>query len=114
MHQSDDESRQAAIVTCYLDESGTQEGAPIAVVGELLLNKANFASLDAAWWPMLVKHSIEPPLHMKDFRRPGGRLANVSTDCHRELFLDAVEIINKFKIYSLAAVLTDEFSKLFR
>jgi len=72
MHQSDDESRQAAIVTCYLDESGTQEGAPIAVVGELLLNKANFASLDAAWWPMLVKHSIEPPLHMKDFRRPGG------------------------------------------
>src|ERR1022692_1046571 len=85
MHQSDDESRQAAVVTCYLDESGTHEGAPIAVVGGLLLNKARFGALDGGWDSMLAAHSIPPPLHMNEFRRPDGRLADVSNDSRRAL-----------------------------
>jgi hypothetical protein len=114
MHQSDEESRQAAVVTFYLDESGTHEGAPIAVVGGLLLDKERFRTLDDAWRKILTRHSILPPLHMKEFRRPNGRLADVSIDQRRALFSDVVEVINKNKIYSIAASLTSEhFQKYF-
>src|ERR1017187_4957660 len=119
MNHSDDESRQAAVVTCYLDESGTHEGAPIAVVGGLLLNKARFGALDGGWDSMLAAHSIPPPLHMNEFRRPDGRLADVSNDSRRALFSDVVKVINEHKIYSIAATVTAEqyqkyFDKEFR
>jgi hypothetical protein len=114
MHQSDEESRQAAVVTCYLDESGTHEGAPIAVVGGLLLNQQGFQKLDEAWPQILTKSSILPPLHMSEFRRPNGRLAYVSVDQRRALFTDLVRVINENKIYSIAASLTAEhFQKYF-
>ncbi len=108
MHQSDDPSRRTAAVTCYLDESGTHDTAPIAVVGGLLLNKDHFEPFDEAWRQMLEKYSIAPPLHMKDFRRPNGRLANISNNNRQRLFADAIQAINAHKIYSVAAVLSSD------
>jgi hypothetical protein len=108
MHQSDDESRQSAILTWYLDESGTHEGAPIAVVGGMLLNKSGFDALDKAWDIILARHGIPPPLHMSEFRRPDGRLADFANDSRHALFSDVVKVMNGHKIYSVAATLTAE------
>ncbi len=114
MHQSDEKSRQTAVVTCYLDESGMHDGAPIAVVAGLLLDKSKFGTFDEKWKTMLADHSITPPLHMKEFRRPKGRLANISNENRRTLFSEVVTVINKHKIYSVAATLTTEqFGKYF-
>lgn len=106
MHQSEDPKRLASVVTLYLDESATDDAAPIAVVGGLLLNKEGFESLDEAFPKLLKKHGVPPPLHIKDFRRPQGRLANVSDETKHALFMDLVPLINSAKLYSIAATLT--------
>src|SRR5215831_3601882 len=98
MQQSDDESREAAIVSFWLDESGTDDLAPTAVVGGLLLSKSYFIRFNDAWAAILEKHSIAPPLHMKDFRRPNGRLADIKNQQRRALFTDVVSVINEHKI----------------
>jgi Protein of unknown function (DUF3800) len=114
MQHSEDPNRQAAIVTLYLDESATDDSSPVAVVGGLLLNKSNFLEFDPAWRNMLKKHSLPPPLHMKDFRRPKGRLADIPDEVRRALFVDAVELINKHKIYSIAGTLaTADYRRYF-
>ncbi|MBZ5594188.1 MAG: DUF3800 domain-containing protein [Acidobacteriia bacterium] len=119
MQHSDDESREAAVVSWYLDESGTDDPSPTAVVGGLLVNKYHFGSFQGAWNPILKKHGIEPPLHMKDFRRPNGRLADVSNHQRKALFEEIVPLINTHKVYSMAATLTTAkydqyFSKTFK
>lgn len=43
---------------------------------------------------------------MKDFRRPDGRLADISDERRRALFVDATAAINKHKVYSVASTLT--------
>jgi hypothetical protein len=86
MKHSHEASREAGVVTCYLDESGTHDLAPIAVLGGLLLNKSGFLAFDKAWDQMLEDHSIPPPLHMKDFRRPNGRLADITNEAPRNCF----------------------------
>ena len=114
MHKSDDGSRQVSAVTCYLDESGTHEGAVVAVVGGLILNKTGFAAFDTEWEDMLSQFSIAAPLHMKAFRRPEGRLADISNETRTRLFSAAAKIINAHKIYTIAATLsTDQFNEYF-
>ena len=39
-----------------------------------MIGFAGIRTFDEAWDVMLAKHPILPPLHMKDFRRPEGRL----------------------------------------
>lgn len=106
MQQSDDPNRLASVVTLYLDESATDDASPMAVVGGLLLNKSGFSVLDSEWLSILAKYTIEPPLHIKDFRRPAGRLADVPNDVRRLLFADLAALINRCKLYSVAATLT--------
>ena len=73
-----------------------------------------FGHFDDVWPNILAKHSVGPPLHMKDFRRPKGRLAHLSNRERQTLFEDVVHAINKHKIYSIAAVLTtDQYRKQF-
>jgi len=108
MHHSTDPKRLASVVTLYLDESATDDASPVAVVGGLLLNKSGFDSFNEAFPELLKKHHVPPPLHIKDFWRPKGRLANVSNDTKHALFTDLVPLINECKIYSIAATLTTE------
>jgi hypothetical protein len=112
MHQSDDPKRLASVVTLYLDESSTDDNAPIACVGGLLLNKDGFESLDLGLPRILEKHGITSPLHIKDFRRPKGRLADISIDVRRAFFADVVRAINDSKLYSIAATVTTASYKL--
>src|SRR5579863_4398485 len=81
MHHSEDEARQAAFVECYLDESGTDDLSPTAVVGGLVLNRSGFGRLNARWTEVCKAHGL-PSIHMKDFGRHGkhGRLKNTSSD----------------------------------
>jgi hypothetical protein len=106
MQQSDDPKRLASVVTLYLDESATDDNAPLAVVGGLLLNKSRFEAFDRAFPEVLKRHRVPGPLHMKDFRRPDGRLADITNDTRRLLFTDVVQLINECKLYSLAATLS--------
>ncbi len=119
MHRSHDRTRLASVVTLYLDESATEDSAPVAAVGGVLLNASGFDAMDGEWLEILRKHNVDPPLHMKDFRRPDGRLADVTNATRLLLFSDVTELINRCKIHSIAATLTTadyrkHFSKDFR
>src|SRR5205085_1813100 len=106
MDHSDKQNRKPSVVTLYLDESATDDASPVAVVGGVLLNQSGLQALEFDWAKMLAKYSIAAPLHIKDFRRPRGRLADVSVATKLALFTDVVEIINRCKIYSIAGTLT--------
>ena len=70
MTQSSDPWRQAAVITCYLDESGG-DNDPTAVLGGLLLSGINVQEFGDKWKAILAEHRIAPPLHMTDFGSGG-------------------------------------------
>ena len=93
------------MITCYLDESGTDSDSPTAVVGGLLLDEPAFFWLDVEWSRILARHSIVPPLHMREFSR-GKRLSYARRSDRRLLFTDLVQAVNDNKLFSIAATLT--------
>jgi hypothetical protein len=114
MNNSDDLLKRAAVVSCYLDESGTGDNAPLAVLGGLLLNGEGADLLDADWLRIIASHKIEPPIHMTDFV-PNGKHCTYPVELKRALFIELVEVINKYKIISIADTLSPrQFSKHFR
>lgn len=118
LHHSNDADRMAVVIDCYLDESGTDDQSPTAVVGGLLLQRDSFFCLDIEWKKALERHGINPPLHMKEFG-PHGKFKNIPHDTRRLLFSDLVKIINEHKTGTIAATLTTaqydrHFSGLFR
>jgi hypothetical protein len=106
MHHSDDPDRQAFSVTCYLDESGTDEQNPQAVLGGLLMNRYNFISFGKFWVDILAHFKINFPLHMKEFGRPHGKFAYISDNDRYLLFNELSLLINSHKIYSLATTIS--------
>lgn len=94
--------------TCYLDESGTDDKNPQAVVAGLVMHRDQFLILDAVWDDILSRHGIEPPLHMKEFGPPHGRHSHLSFDERFALFSDVASLINCQKVHSVAATLRYE------
>jgi hypothetical protein len=115
MHNSDSPDKKTAAIRLYLDESGGEDpGTPHAVIGGMLIESSKFMPFEDAWDCMLEAHGIQPPLHMKDFGRPHGRLAEISDCCRRELFMEVAELINSQKLFSVAAMLSnDEYKEHF-
>lgn len=108
MHGSDDPKRETAFIRLYLDESGDDSPTTQhAVIAGILTNKYGFDGFEEEWKQMLVKHNIDPPLHMKEFG-PHGRFANVKPDCRHRLFIDAAKIIDRFRIITIAATLSND------
>lgn len=105
MHHSDDPERQTLIIRCYLDESGTHEGSPQATVAGLLMNRDDFLMLDALWNDLMLRHKIQPPLHMKEFGEHG-RHGHLNYEERFPLFSDISKLINCHKIMSVAATLS--------
>ena len=95
------------MVECYLDESGTDEQSPTAVVGGFLLRRREHFWLRDAWANALSKHGVEPPIHMREFG-PHGRFKSLRHHQRRALFADLQHIINDNKRFSIAATLTTE------
>lgn len=90
------------MVTCYLDESGTDSQSSQAVVAGFLLNKNNYLKFDDNWNHLLNKHHIEPPLHMNEFGQHG-RHRDIDYPERALLFTDIANLINDYKIHSVAA-----------
>jgi hypothetical protein len=90
--------------TCYLDESGTDDLSPTAVVAGFMMNEPRLDSFDTAWRSMLQKHHILS-IHMKEFRQHG-KLHHLTVEQRRALFADVVPIINDHKNFSVAGTLT--------
>jgi hypothetical protein len=93
-----------AVITCYLDESGTDDLSPTAVVGGLVTNRSGFQGFDDAWTAFLKEHSLTA-IHMKDFGRHG-KYAGLSDERRKAIFTDAVSLIKHYRVYTLAATLT--------
>ena len=94
-------------ITCYLDESGTDNDSCVAVVGGLLLDCSGFSWLDADWKKALLRHRITPPIHMREFT-PRGRFASVNACRRHALFSELVGPVNDHKTGSIGAILTAE------
>jgi uncharacterized protein DUF3800 len=102
MHHSDDPDRRTAVVTCYLDDSGSDEQSPVVVIGGLALDRDSFLRFDGRWRRMLHLHRIKS-LHMTDFVRPHGQYVGMPKELKLSLFREVVEIIRSRKDYSLSA-----------
>jgi hypothetical protein len=101
------------VLTCYIDESGTDSNSTIAVVGGLVLTKSQFFWLDVEWRKCLAEHNIPWPLHMKEFGQHG-TLKDMDSEARRALFSDVVALIRDNKSFSAASVLTaDEYRTKF-
>jgi hypothetical protein len=105
MHHSDDPERQTLILRCYLDESGTHAGSPAAIVGGLLMGRDDFLIFDALWDDLLLRHKIQPPLHMKEFGEDG-KHGHLNYQERAALFSDVSRLINCQKSMSIAATLS--------
>jgi hypothetical protein len=105
MHHSADPERQTLILRCYLDESGTHEGSPQAIVAGLLMQHYEFLLFDVVWNGLLLRHNIQPPLHMKEFG-PHGRHHHLKYPERVALFSDISGLINCYKAASVAATLS--------
>lgn len=113
LHHSDDPNRRTALLTCYLDESGTDNNSTVAVVGGLVLTKSQFFWLDAEWRKCLAKHDIPWPLHMKEFGLHG-KLKDLDSETRRALFADVASLIRDNKSFSVASVLSaDTYRSVF-
>ncbi len=110
MHNSDDPERQTAAIRLYLDESGSGGDplTPHAIVGGLIINRPRYDAFEEVWPDVLERHGIDPPLHMKEFGRPHGRFASVSDVCRQALFADVASVINKHKLFSISASLSNQ------
>lgn len=114
MYQSSDPDRRTLPVTCYLDESGTHQSSTTAVVGGQVLNDKLLVKFERAWYDVLNRHKIDPPVHMKEFGRPHGRFASLPDEKRQALFGDIALVINQHKIYSIAVIVNQpEFFEFF-
>jgi hypothetical protein len=88
MHQSSYGSRKAGLVTCYFDESGTDDQSPVTVVGGVILDRRGFLAFGKEWKVLLKKHSI-PHVHMKAFQRHG-ELGALTSSQRESIFSDVL------------------------
>lgn len=114
LHHSEDEQRMISIIECFLDESGTDDLSPTAVVGGIVIQRRECFWLTQRWAEALAKHHIQSPIHMKEFG-VDGKLGYLDSEERRALFIDLVRIINDNKYISVAATLTTaEYDEHFR
>ena len=112
-HHSENPARRTLLLTCYIDESGTDSESPAAVVGGILLEKSEFMRFDRVWKKCLLRHHITWPLHMREFG-PRGKFKDIRSEERRALFADVVKLINQHKSLSVAATLqSEEYRNIF-
>lgn len=110
---SNDPNREIAVITCYLDESGTEGTSPTAVVGGLLLKQKDLFYLDIEWLKILDRYNLQPPLHMSEFGKHG-RFRDIPPDVCRALFADVTRTINRHKLATIAATVnTKQYNRAF-
>jgi hypothetical protein len=124
MHHSMDPNREVFAVNCYLDESATDGSTPQAVVAGVLFSRDGFLNFDREWRetvnarvtslkclypPHPEQRSPKPSsaLHIAEFG-PTGELSRVPAVEASSIFAAAARIINKHKLFSIAATIGHE------
>jgi hypothetical protein len=88
MHHSDKPDRRSAVITCYLDDSDSEQ---FGFIGGIVMTKEQYDKLNNARNLLLRKYRLEC-VHMQDFVRPQGRYVGM----HRELKLSLFKDIASF------------------
>ncbi len=104
MQQSDNPRLRGMPLTCYCDDSGSDDLSKVAVVGGLVLTKDRFVALWADWEVLLKEFRLDK-IHMKDFVRPHGRYSSMSPEMKKALFTSIATAINQHKFYSVSAAI---------
>lgn len=105
MHHSEKPNTRSLFVRCYLDESGTHDSSPYAVVAGLMIDRDGFLNLDDEWVNLSSKWGLTAPLHMSEFGEHGAH-GHFNYEERSKLLMEAVDIINRHKKYSIAATLS--------
>jgi Protein of unknown function (DUF3800) len=114
MHPPKDLKRRTLAATHYVDDSGSEETAKLAVTGGPVFPDTSAFSFHYEWDRILSLHKVNPPIHMKEFTHPKGVLAYLDTAARRSLFFDLVWLINREKVYSLTTAVDNlEFQEFF-
>ena len=95
------------MLTCCLDESGTDNNSTVAVVGGVVVSHSQFFWIDDELRKVLSKHKLPYPLHMIDFGQHG-KLGHLQEEDRRPFFEDLVKVINDNKSLSVASTLSSE------
>jgi hypothetical protein len=104
-HSSGNPDHQlAAVLTCYVDDSGTHEQSKSVVLGGLFMDHQNFVRFDKKWRTMLYRYKINS-LHMTDFVRPHGIHIGMHAELKIALFTEAVAIVNARKVESVTVAI---------
>jgi hypothetical protein len=102
------------VLAHYLDDSGISHDSQYAIVGGPVFLQDDFFSFHYEWSRLLARHGVTPPIHMREFGRPHGRLAYLSDEQRRDLFQDLVYLINKRKAWSITVEIDHlEFQQFF-
>jgi len=105
MHHSRSPHRKTMVATCYLDESATDGGSPIAVVGGVILESGDYELLAEEWSAMLDQFSIRPSLHRKDYGLHG-RFVSMPSGKKSDVFASACSIIKTYRAYTISVTLS--------
>lgn len=114
MSRDSDNGGRTLALTHYIDDSGSDEKSSLAVMGGPVFDRNGFLALEREWTHTLSSHEVEPPIHMKEFARPHGRLARLTDNDRRALFTDLVRLINRRKAYGLTVAVDNlQFQQFF-
>lgn len=110
LHHSEEEDRLVLGLTCYLDDSGSDDGSPLVTCGGLLMTRIQFKNFSSRWDAMYKRNKfsgylLEPPLHMTDFVGHG-KYATLPVEFKRALFLDVARLIRDHRLYSIAVAIS--------
>lgn len=107
MQRSTDESRLAAMLGSYWDESAVDGGSPVSVVGGILLNHKGYSSLELEWSRVIARYPSlgQRYVHMKDFGQ-NEKLSAYPLDEKRRLLGELVRVINDCKAASIGSTLS--------
>ena len=94
LHSSDKGNELVLGLTSYLDDSGSDENSPIAVIGGPVFSRIHFKNFCVRWREMLDEHHIPEPPHMTDFVQPHGKHSGMLRELKIALFNDVVRVIH--------------------
>src|ERR1700678_2465589 len=96
LHHSEDEDRLVLGLTCYLDDSGSDDGSRMVTCGGPLMSRIDFKHFSARWAKMYERnqfagYTLEQPLHLSDFVGTG-KYAGLYPELKRALFNDVARL----------------------
>lgn len=113
LHHAESEDDLVLGLTCYLDDSGSDDNSPITVIGGTALTRLNFKAFSERWRKALRYHRITQPLHLTDFKKPYGIHSGMAREMQIALFDDVTKLILDHYTFSLSiSVVQSDFIRL--